>query len=83
MTAFQLTDTLIDIAIQADGLGGFLSALFTVTPLSVFAQVRSCPKFCRRLSDQGHRIMALSPSPDAPVALPDGGVASSSSSSEL
>ena len=25
--------------IQSDGLGGFFSALFTVTPLSIFAQV--------------------------------------------
>ena len=25
--------------LQSDGLGGFLSALFTVTPLSIFAQV--------------------------------------------
>ena len=27
------------IPAQSDGLGGFLSALFTVTPLSIFAQV--------------------------------------------
>lgn len=26
---------------QSDGIGGFVSALFTVTPLSVFAQVRA------------------------------------------
>jgi hypothetical protein len=24
---------------QSDGIGGFVSALFTVTPLSIFAQV--------------------------------------------
>lgn len=27
------------ILVQSDGLGGFVSALFTVTPLSIFAQV--------------------------------------------
>lgn len=29
------------VLLQSDGLGGFLSALFTVAPLSIFAQVRS------------------------------------------
>jgi xanthine/uracil permease len=34
---------------QSDGIGGFLSALFTVTPLSIFAQV--CQGHIRTLPD--------------------------------
>ena len=37
-------DAFTDDVIQSDGLGGFFSALFTVTPLSVFAQVNSRAK---------------------------------------
>ena len=37
----RFADTLTDVVIQSDGLAGFFSALFTVTPLSVFAQVCS------------------------------------------
>jgi xanthine/uracil permease len=32
-------DSRIQGGVLADGLGGFFSALFTVTPLSIFAQV--------------------------------------------
>ena len=38
-TPVRFDDTFADDVIQSDGLGGFFSALFTVTPLSVFAQV--------------------------------------------
>ena len=38
----------IHSVMQSDGIGGFFSALFTVTPLSIFAQVRmSATKFPR------------------------------------
>jgi len=45
----RFADTFTDVAVQADGLGGFFSALFTVTPLSVFAQVCSRATFCSRV----------------------------------
>ena len=35
----EVFDSRIQGGLLADGLGGFFSALFTVTPLSVFAQV--------------------------------------------
>jgi len=35
----RFADAFVDDVIQCDGLGGFFSALFTVTPLSMFAQV--------------------------------------------
>ena len=40
-TSVRLADTTTDIVIQSDGLASFFSALITVTPLSVFAQVCS------------------------------------------
>jgi len=40
-TPVRFADALTDDVIQSDGLGGFFSALFTVTPLSVFAQASS------------------------------------------
>lgn len=33
-------DLISHVYSQSDGIGGFFSALFTVAPLSVFAQVR-------------------------------------------
>ena len=47
-TPVRFPGTSTDVAVQADGLGGFFSALFTVTPLSVFAQVGSRVMFCSR-----------------------------------
>ncbi|ELU35609.1 permease family domain-containing protein [Rhizoctonia solani AG-1 IA] len=34
----EVFDTRIQGGVLADGIGGFVSALFTVTPLSIFAQ---------------------------------------------
>jgi len=35
----HLLNPIAHILLQSDGVGGFFSALFTVTPLSIFAQV--------------------------------------------
>lgn len=41
-------DSRVQGGVLSDALGGFFSALFTVTPLSIFAQVTNfCAMICR------------------------------------
>ncbi|TFY53225.1 hypothetical protein EVG20_g10213, partial [Dentipellis fragilis] len=67
--------------VLSDGIGGFLSALFTVTPLSIFAQVRLIRLGSSPGINLDARITVSSPLLVVQIAMPADGAAPSSSSS--